>query len=109
MPRRSISRGRSSMIFLHAYGSTRFAAPTCTAFAPAIIISMTSCALLTPPMPMTGMLTALIMFFVGTGPVRGFAVTTAIGIVTSMFTAVYVTRAIIAIYIGWRHPKTITV
>ena len=37
------------MIFLHAYGSTRFAAPTCTAFAPAIIISMTSCALLTPP------------------------------------------------------------
>ena len=58
MPSRSISRGRSSMIFLHAYGSVRFAAPTCTAFAPAIIISMTSCALLTPPMPMTGMLTA---------------------------------------------------
>lgn len=57
----------------------------------------------------TGMLTALIMFFVGTGPVRGFAVTTAIGIVTSMFTAVYVTRAIIAIYIGWRRPKTIIV
>ncbi|HRK42594.1 MAG TPA: protein translocase subunit SecD [Gemmobacter sp.] len=57
----------------------------------------------------TGMLTAMIMFFVGTGPVRGFAVTTAIGIVTSMFTAVYVTRAIISIYIGWRRPKTITV
>ena len=57
----------------------------------------------------TGMLTAIIMFFVGTGPVRGFAVTTAIGIVTSMFTAVYVTRAIIAIYIGWRRPKTIIV
>lgn len=57
----------------------------------------------------TGMLTAIIMFFVGTGPVRGFAVTTGIGIVTSMFTAVYVTRAIVNIYLGWRRPKTIIV
>ncbi len=57
----------------------------------------------------TGMLTALIMFFIGSGPVRGFAVTTTIGIVTSMFTAVYVTRAIIGLYIGWRRPKTIIV
>ena len=57
----------------------------------------------------TGMLTALIMFFVGTGPVRGFAVTTSIGIVTSMFTAVFVSRAILSIYIGWRRPKTIIV
>ncbi|WP_149142447.1 protein translocase subunit SecD [Gemmobacter caeruleus] len=58
---------------------------------------------------LTGLLTAVIMFFVGTGPVRGFAVTTGIGILTSMFTAVYVTRAIVALYIGWRHPKTIIV
>jgi preprotein translocase subunit SecD len=57
----------------------------------------------------TAMLTAIIMFFVGSGPVRGFAVTTTIGIVTSMFTAVYVTRAIISIYMGWRRPKTIIV
>ncbi|MEH7829210.1 protein translocase subunit SecD [Gemmobacter denitrificans] len=57
----------------------------------------------------TGMLTALIMFFVGTGPVRGFAVTTSIGIITSMFTAVYVSRAIIAIYMGMAKPKSITV
>ena len=57
----------------------------------------------------TAMLTAIIMFFVGSGPVRGFAVTTTIGIVTSMFTAVYVTRAIISLYMGWRRPKTIIV
>lgn len=57
----------------------------------------------------TGMLTALIMFFIGSGPVRGFAVTTTIGIVTSMITAVFVTRFFIEIYIGWRRPKTIIV
>ncbi len=57
----------------------------------------------------TGLITALIMFFIGSGPVRGFAVTSVIGIFTAMFTAVYVTRAIIAIYLGWRRPKTIIV
>jgi len=57
----------------------------------------------------TGMLTAIIMFVIGAGAVRGFAVTTGIGILTSMFTAVYVTRAIITAYIGWRRPKTIIV
>lgn len=58
---------------------------------------------------LTSLLTAVIMFVVGSGPVRGFAVTTGIGIMTSMFTAVYVTRAIVNLYIGWRHPKTIEV
>lgn len=58
---------------------------------------------------LTSIITAVIMFVVGSGPVRGFAVTTGIGIMTSMFTAVYVTRAIINLYLGWRHPKTITV
>ncbi len=57
----------------------------------------------------TGLLTALIMFFIGSGPVRGFAVTMSIGILTSMFTAVYVTRLIIEIWFNWRRPKTITV
>jgi preprotein translocase subunit SecD len=57
----------------------------------------------------TGMITALIMFFIGSGPVRGFAVTTGIGILTSMFTAVYVTRLIIYTYLNWRQPKSIVV
>ena len=43
---------------LQVKGSTRFAAPTCTAHAPAIIISMTSRAEDTPPMPTTGTDTA---------------------------------------------------
>lgn len=57
----------------------------------------------------TGLLTALIMFFIGSGPVRGFAVTMSIGILTSMFTAVYVTRLIIELWFNWRRPKSITV
>jgi preprotein translocase subunit SecD len=57
----------------------------------------------------TGILTALIMFWIGSGPVRGFAVTLGLGILTSMFTAVYVTRLIVEIWMGWKRPKTIVV
>ena len=57
----------------------------------------------------TGMIVALIMFYIGSGPVRGFAVTTGIGIFTSMFTAVYVTRLIISTYMNWRKPAEIVV
>ncbi|MFN3992975.1 MAG: protein translocase subunit SecD [Tabrizicola flagellatus] len=57
----------------------------------------------------TGLLTALIMFWLGSGPVRGFAVTLGLGILTSMFTAVYVTRLIVETYLDWKRPKTIVV
>jgi preprotein translocase subunit SecD len=57
----------------------------------------------------TAIITGLIMFGIGSGPVRGFAVTLIIGILTSMFTAVYVTRLIIETWMAWRRPKTIIV
>jgi preprotein translocase subunit SecD len=57
----------------------------------------------------TGLLTAVIMFWIGSGPVRGFAVTLGIGILTSMFTAVYVTRLVIELWMNWKRPKTIVV
>ncbi len=57
----------------------------------------------------TGLLTALIMFWLGSGPVRGFAVTLGLGILTSMFTAVYVTRLIVESWLDWKRPKTIVV
>ena len=57
----------------------------------------------------TGFLTALIMFWLGSGPVRGFAVTLGLGIVTSMFTAVYVTRLIVELWLDWKQPKSIVV
>ena len=57
----------------------------------------------------TGLLTAIIMFWLGSGPVRGFAVTLGLGIITSMFTAVYVTRLIVETYVEWKRPKTLVV
>ncbi len=58
---------------------------------------------------LTTMITALVLYFMGAGPVRGFAITLAIGIVSSVFTALYVTRQMIEIWYGWRRPKTIVV
>ncbi len=57
----------------------------------------------------TGLLTAVIMYAIGSGAVRGFAVTLGLGILTSMFTAVYVTRLIVELWLGWKRPKTIVV
>ncbi|MFL9503951.1 SecD/SecF family protein translocase subunit, partial [Rhodopseudomonas palustris] len=58
---------------------------------------------------LTGLLIGGIMFWIGSGPVRGFAVTMTLGIITSVFTAVYVTRLVIEIYINRKRPKTIVV
>ena len=43
---------------------------------------------------------AVVLFFLGTGPIKGFAVTLMIGIVCSMFTAITVTRAIVQLIYG---------
>ncbi len=50
----------------------------------------------------TTLLVAFILFAIGTGPIKGFAVTLAIGIITSLFTAIMVTRAIIQLVYGRR-------
>ena len=48
----------------------------------------------------TTLITALILYIIGTGPVKGFAITLSIGIVTSMFTAIMFTRAMVNIVYG---------
>ena len=48
----------------------------------------------------TTLIAAIILFGFGTGPIQGFAVTLSIGIVTSMFTAIFGTRAIINLIYG---------
>ncbi|MDP0587810.1 MAG: protein translocase subunit SecD [Candidatus Endonucleobacter bathymodioli] len=53
----------------------------------------------------TTLLVGVILFAVGTGPVKGFAVTLSIGILTSMFTAVVVTRLLINLVYGGRNVK----
>ena len=50
----------------------------------------------------TTLLVAVILFAVGTGPIKGFAVTLSIGIVTSMFTAIILTRALVNLTYGGR-------
>ena len=58
---------------------------------------------------LTTMISALVLFFMGAGPVRGFAVTLGIGVITSVFTALLVTRELISIWYGWRRPRAIVV
>ncbi len=57
----------------------------------------------------TTLIVAVILFAIGSGPVRGFAVTLGLGILCSIFTALYVTRMIIAWWFAWKRPKTVTV
>jgi len=57
----------------------------------------------------TTFLTAAILFIMGAGPVKGFAVTLGLGIITSVFTAIFVTRAMVVIWFERRKPKTLEV
>jgi preprotein translocase subunit SecD len=50
----------------------------------------------------TTLITCLILYYVGTGPVRGFAVTLGIGVIASMFTAIFVTRTFFMFYLDRR-------
>ena len=57
----------------------------------------------------TTFIAAVILFAMGSGPVRGFAVTLGIGIVTSVFTAIFLTRLLVVLWFTWRRPRTIDV
>ncbi len=57
----------------------------------------------------TTFITATILFAMGSGPVRGFAITLGLGILTSVFTAIFVTRLMIVIWFERRRPKMIEV
>jgi preprotein translocase subunit SecD len=57
----------------------------------------------------TTFIIAVILFTLGSGPVRGFAVTLGLGIITSVFTAYFVTRLMVVIWFERRRPKTIEV
>jgi preprotein translocase subunit SecD len=57
----------------------------------------------------TTLIAAVILFAIGSGPVKGFAVTLGIGIVTSVFTATMVTRFFVATWFDRARPKTLEV
>ena len=57
----------------------------------------------------THLIASLILFELGSGPVRGFAVTLGVGIITSFFTAVMVTRLIVVAWLHIRRPKKLAI
>lgn len=57
----------------------------------------------------TTLIVAVILFVVGTGPVKGFAVTLSLGVITSMFTAIMLTRAIVNLSYGGRVIKELPI
>ena len=54
---------------------------------------------------LTTLLVGVILFAMGSGPIKGFAVTLSLGIITSMFSAIMVTRAMVNLTVGGRDIK----
>ena len=57
----------------------------------------------------TTLIAALILYLIGTGPVKGFAITLSVGIVTSMFTAIMCTRGMVNLVYGNRNIRTLKI
>jgi len=58
---------------------------------------------------MTHLIASLILFELGSGPVKGFAVALGVGIITSFFTSVMVTRLIVIFWLGAARPRKLTI
>ena len=57
----------------------------------------------------TTLIVALILYLMGSGPVRGFGITLALGLICSMFTAISLSRLLIAMWFERRRPKTLAI
>jgi preprotein translocase subunit SecD len=57
----------------------------------------------------TTFIAAAVLFFIGTGPVRGFAVTFGVGIITTVFTAFTLTRLMVAGWVRWQRPQHVPI
>jgi len=57
----------------------------------------------------TTLIAAIVLFSLGTGPIKGFAITLSIGILTSMFTAIMGTRALVNLFYGGRNLKKLSI
>jgi len=57
----------------------------------------------------TTFIAAAVLFLIGTGAVKGFAVTLGLGIITTVFTAFTLTRLIVAGWVRWKRPKSVPV
>ena len=57
----------------------------------------------------TTLIVAIILYAIGTGPIKGFAVTLSVGIMTSMFSAIIGTRALVNLIYGGRRVKALSI
>lgn len=58
---------------------------------------------------LTTLIAALLLFQFGTGPIKGFAVTLSLGLLTSMFSAIMVTRLMVALWLRQRRPQALAI
>ncbi len=57
----------------------------------------------------TTLIAAVILFFLGSGPIQGFAVTLSLGILSTLFSAYLVTLFLVARWYGWKRPKKLKI
>jgi preprotein translocase subunit SecD len=57
----------------------------------------------------TTLIAAIVLFAMGSGPIKGFALTLSVGIASSMFTAILVTRLLLTLWVNYAKPKKLTV
>lgn len=57
----------------------------------------------------TTFIAAAVLFYIGSGPVRGFAITFGIGILTTVFTAFTLTRLMAALWVRWKRPQRVPI
>jgi preprotein translocase subunit SecD len=57
----------------------------------------------------TTLIAAAVLFQMGSGPVRGFAVTLTVGVITTVFTAISFTRLLVAVWVRRRRPTTVPI
>jgi preprotein translocase subunit SecD len=57
----------------------------------------------------TALIVAGILYAMGAGPVRGFGITLALGLLCSMFTAISLSRLLVSYWYDWRRPKTVAI
>jgi preprotein translocase subunit SecD len=58
---------------------------------------------------LTTLIAALLLFQFGSGPIKGFAVTLSLGLITSMFSAIMVTRLMVALWLRRRRPEALAI
>jgi preprotein translocase subunit SecD len=57
----------------------------------------------------TTLIAALLLLVFGTGPVRGFAITLSLGLITSMFTAIMLTRLLMVTWLRRKRPQALAI